>query len=101
MKKIKLENLIVLIAVLVTTFVLVVDRLKPTPDIKEQIEQNEKKAETVEKKATQEEQKQDVIKSDLKELEELKKKPYGKKDFTHNKSVDSAERYFSRRYGTN
>lgn len=62
------------------------------------IEQNIKKYDSLEIKENEERKDRDVIDQDIKELDQQKEKPYGKKDFTNNESVIRAERYFSKRY---
>lgn len=64
--------------------------------------QNDKEIEeqfdSIENKEVISEKAREVIKKDIEELEQEKDKPYGKKDYSNNKSVDSAERYFADRY---
>tara|TARA_B110000495_G_C22806610_1_gene471001 strand:- start:325 stop:657 length:333 start_codon:yes stop_codon:yes gene_type:complete len=91
-----------LFAIAIVILVLFLDNQSWKRDFERLKEENEieKQFDSIENKEVISEKAREVIKKDIEELEQEKDKPYGKKDYSNNKSAIRAERYFSERYNS-
>jgi TolA-binding protein len=101
-KKLSLGDLFLIGAIIILSLIIIIDKTKDNlnevKQVEEQLEENNSRIEELDKKEQKEEQTREGLDEEIKQLEELKDKPYGKENYTDNTSVIRAEQYFARRY---
>jgi TolA-binding protein len=101
-KKLSLGDLFLIGAIIILSLIIIIDKFKDNRkevnQTEEQLKENNSQIEELDKKEQKEEQTREGLDEEIKHLEELKDKPYGKENYTNNTSVKRAEQYFARRY---